>query len=70
MATPKRGTTYYSPNVPGSPGNFNHRAQFDYTDGYIGITALPDRVLLSPAQYRVLVAFVVACAPRPRAKKT
>jgi hypothetical protein len=35
---------------------------FDIVDGYVGITQRPDgnieRVLLSPAQYKALVAFV------------
>lgn len=63
MGTPTgRGTTRYSDKVPGAEGNYRHAARFDVTNGYIGITQWTDasveRVLLSPAQMRALVAFV------------
>lgn len=55
-------TTCYSPAIPGNEGNHEWPVEFDWTDGYIGIVQPQDgrldRVLLSPAQVKALVAFV------------
>jgi hypothetical protein len=61
-------TTYYGQPVDGEPGNHNLSARFDWTRGYLGITQkggewgaagnVTDRVLLSPAQVRVLRTFL------------
>jgi hypothetical protein len=59
-------TTNYSERIPGEPGNHHFAVRFDLTTGgYVGISqyegeGLTDRVLLSPTQVRVLVAFVRA----------
>jgi len=55
--------TTYSEKIKGDPGNYGWQVRFDLTDGYLGITqfdgeAVKDRVLLSPAQVRHLLAFV------------
>jgi hypothetical protein len=58
-----RGTTKYSDDVPGTKRNYNWPVNFDTTDGFVGINQLgggkvKDRVLLSPAQVKALVAWV------------
>lgn len=60
-----REITDYSDRVPGTAQNFDKSVQFDVTDGFVGITQydgqtddVTDRVLLSPQQWRELVAFV------------
>jgi hypothetical protein len=57
-----KGRVYYSTKVRGASGNYDWPVTFDIVDGYVGITQRPDgnieRVLLSPAQYKALVAFV------------
>jgi hypothetical protein len=58
----------YSEKIPGSTSNYHWPVRFDSSDGHIGITQFDDkdqekvvdRVLLSPAQVRALVAFVKA----------
>ena len=67
--SPRRDeTTKYSPDITGDDGNYRLAVRFDRTGGYVGITQRDptlgrtlDRVLLSPAQVKALVAFV---APR------
>ena len=59
-----KGDTTYSKKFGGARGNHGWEAEFDLTDGYLGITQLgdgrvKDRVLLSPGQVRALVAFVL-----------
>lgn len=54
---------YYSDKVAGDERNHGFAQKFDYHDGYIGIQQfdgerVTDRVLLSPAQWRALVAFM------------
>jgi hypothetical protein len=66
MTTKRRrraqGWVYYSTQVRGASGNYDWPVTFDVGDGYVGITQHTDgniaRVLLSPAQYKALVAFV------------
>ena len=57
-----RGRVYYSAEIEGAHGNYAWPVEFDVVDGYIGITQRThrniERVLLSPAQFRALVAFV------------
>jgi hypothetical protein len=53
------GRTVYTERIKGDEGNHGRDAQFDLTDGYLGITDFEDRVLLSPAQVKALVNFVV-----------
>ena len=66
------GLTDYSAKIAGDRRNYKQVAQFDLTDGYLGIsTQFPeggtvDRVLLSPRQVKALVAFV---APPPKRKR-
>jgi len=63
-----REQTYYSRREPGEAGNYYRAAQFDVTDGYVGLTSFEDehsrevigRVLLSPRQMKSLIAFVTA----------
>jgi hypothetical protein len=64
--------TRYSPTIPGTTGNHRRAARFDWTDGHIGITAMPhtgddpiDRVLLTPGQWAALLAFVQKQKARP-----
>jgi len=56
----------YSDNIDGDAGNYGWRVQFDILGGYLGITQLAggrtERVLLSPAQVRALLAFYDECA--------
>jgi hypothetical protein len=60
--------TEYSEKIAGAPSNYNWPVRFDWTRGHIGITqfddknqdAVRDRVLLSPAQVRELLAFIEA----------
>jgi len=57
------GLTTYSEKIKGSEGNYDWEVRFDLTDGFLGITqfegqTVKDRVLLSPAQVRQLLAFV------------
>lgn len=54
--------THYSDTIPGNDGNYNWPVKFDKTRGFIGINQTTDdgkieRVLLSPSQYRALMAF-------------
>lgn len=68
------GVTDYSPVVPGTRGNHDLPVRFDYCDGYVGITQYEayesvgqrtvTRVLLNPAQWAELVAFVQQKHPR------
>lgn len=58
-----QGKITYSEEIPGAVGNYHWPVQFDKTDGYIGITQTCDhgeieRVLLSRAQVKALIAFV------------
>lgn len=53
-----RGRTYYSAVIKGTRGNYGMPVRFDKTDGYIGINQLTDRILLSPAQVKALIAFI------------
>lgn len=58
-----KGDTEYSEKVPGTRGNYEWPVRFEVTDGYLGIAQyegdkVKDKVLLSPAQVRKLVAFV------------
>lgn len=58
-----REVTDYSKRIAGDAGNHRRGAQFDVTDGYVGITAFEGRtvdarVLLSPKQMQALVAFI------------
>lgn len=54
--------TVYSDKVQGDAGNFNWAVRFDVTDGYVGISQWGDsgceRILLSPAQIKVLFEFI------------
>lgn len=54
----KKDLTYYSKEIAGTSRNHGWSASFDFTDGYIGINQSKDRVLLSPAQFNALIAFV------------
>lgn len=58
--------TDYSEKIAGERRNHDHACRFDVTDGFVGInqyasddpTRLTDRVLLSPTQFRELLAFL------------
>ena len=64
-----KGEMRWSKEVAGDDGNYDWPVTFDVTDGYIGITQEHgkerpiERVLLSPAQVRALLAFVGATKP-------
>jgi hypothetical protein len=57
-----KGTTYYSDVLRGSEANYDWTAECDVTDGYVRISQRKDGaleiVLLSPTQWRAIVAFV------------
>ena len=57
--------TVYSEKIEGTSGNYAWPVKFDFTDGFVGIDQYKDgdtdRVLLSPAQGRELIAFVKRC---------
>jgi len=58
-----REITDYSRLEKGDPQNHYLSVRFDVTDGYVGITQLEgdrvkSRVLLSPAQWQALTAFL------------
>ncbi len=67
----KKGDTRYSERIDGDAGNYGWRATFAITDGYVNIMQKQDgkheSVLLSPAQFRALLAFV---APKRRRRST
>lgn len=57
------GITYYSDKVAGAKANYDRAIRYDYTDGFVGITAFEgakvvDRVLLSPIQVGRLLEFL------------
>lgn len=59
---PERDRIYFSGKVRGERRNFNHAVRFDFQDGFVGIIqyegeSVADRVLLSPAQFKVLEKF-------------
>lgn len=62
--TKETGLVVRSKKFPGDRGNFDWEAQFDLTDGYLGLTQDQgdpnglQRVLLSPGQKRALLAFL------------
>ena len=63
---PKKDITAYSNTIDGERGNYNWRARFDWTNGFVGIDQFEgkhvnDRVLLSPMQAREFVRFVKEC---------
>jgi hypothetical protein len=63
MSTDTREETVYSAPIPGDAGNYQWRVRFDRTGGYLGITQyegdmFKERVLLSPAQVKALLAFL------------
>ena len=67
MTTKERGLTDYSERIQGEIRNHERAVRFDYTDGFVGINAyegnasdaaLTDRILLSPGQWKAIVAFV------------
>ena len=61
MKKPKdKGITEYSLTIEGTRDNWNVPVQFDWTDGFLGITAGAgkDRVLLSPLQIKELRGFI------------
>jgi hypothetical protein len=58
-------TTKYSEKIPGTRSNHHQPARFDLTGQHLGITQWDpddadaiDRVLLSPAQVRAMLAFL------------
>ncbi|MDP2410329.1 MAG: hypothetical protein Q8M26_08590 [Pseudolabrys sp.] len=58
-----KGITEYSKKIPGSRGNYRWPVRFEITDGYLAVTQyegdkVKDKVLLSPAQVRKMVAFI------------
>lgn len=72
------GITDYTKEIPGERGNHNRPMVFDFTDGFIGITAFEEpapkvgrrqnfkgqRVLMSPDQFEALIEFVQQKHPR------
>lgn len=65
-----KGLRYYSDKIEGARGNYNLPAEYDLTDGYLGINqkgdAATDRVLLSPKQVKALIEFIERKGQRSR----
>lgn len=63
-------TSFYSKGIKGDEGNYEWEVNFDLTRGYVGISQMAngthERVLLSPAQTKELVAFIEKYSPKRR----
>lgn len=69
----KEIATLYSGEIPGDRGNYNWAVLFDSTNGYIGISQRaddrPERVLLSPRQFKALIEWVKEAARGDEARE-
>lgn len=66
------GRTYYSERFDGNDRNYHLTLELDYTDGFLGLSQteegsshVRDRILLSPQQVKLMLAFIA----NPKAKQ-